>query len=272
MRSSAPPPARHPPRRHRLDVGGLVVDRHVGHAGQLALGVFTVGVLAALLVLQPTTVRLQTLAVVGHRDASARSSARSCGACTATGSRTSRRSCHRGTGSSTSLVSPWRRCSRRAYECAARRGRCRRGDVGDRGSHGAARRRTSRARSAARFSSACLSGHAVPSTPASSWSWSRSSSTARRSARGRGSRRFRASVSRRGTLRAASRVATSCSTSSRLTLVARLGVAAGALQSRRGRRSDASTTVPARMSSRAESTLPQTSQSRNPRALPSPST
>jgi hypothetical protein len=57
-----------------------------------------------------------------------------------------------------------------------------------------------------------------------------------------------------------------------LTLVARLGIAAAALQSRRGRRSAASTTTPARINSRAESTLPQASQSRNPRALPSPST
>jgi hypothetical protein len=57
-----------------------------------------------------------------------------------------------------------------------------------------------------------------------------------------------------------------------LALVARLYVAAAAFQSRRGRRSAASTTVPVRISSRAESTLPQTSQSRNPRALPSPST
>ena len=57
-----------------------------------------------------------------------------------------------------------------------------------------------------------------------------------------------------------------------LTLVARLGVAAAALQSKRERRSAAPTTVPARISARAESTLPQTSQSRKPRALPSPST
>ena len=57
-----------------------------------------------------------------------------------------------------------------------------------------------------------------------------------------------------------------------LALVARLGVAAAALQSRRGRSAAASTTAPARISSRAESTLPQTSHSRNPRALPSPST
>ena len=45
-----------------------------------------------------------------------------------------------------------------------------------------------------------------------------------------------------------------------------------ALQSRRGRSTAPSTTVPARMSSRAASTLPQTSHSRKPRALPSPST
>jgi hypothetical protein len=57
-----------------------------------------------------------------------------------------------------------------------------------------------------------------------------------------------------------------------LALVARLVGAREALQSRRARRSVAPTTVPARISSRAESTLPQTSQSRNPRALPSPST
>ncbi len=57
-----------------------------------------------------------------------------------------------------------------------------------------------------------------------------------------------------------------------LTLVARLGLALAAVQSRSGRRSAAPTTAPARISSRAESTLPQASQSRNPRALPSPST
>ena len=45
-------------------VGGLAVDRQVGHGGQLALGVFTVGVLATLLAFQPTAVRIQTLAVV----------------------------------------------------------------------------------------------------------------------------------------------------------------------------------------------------------------
>lgn len=54
-----------------------------------------------------------------------------------------------------------------------------------------------------------------------------------------------------------------------LALVARLS---GVLQSRSARRVPESTLAPARMSSRAESTLPQTSQSRNPRALPSPST
>ena len=53
-----------------------------------------------------------------------------------------------------------------------------------------------------------------------------------------------------------------------LALVAQIA----ALQSRRGFRSSAPTTAPARISSRAESTLPQTFQSRNPRALPSPST
>jgi hypothetical protein len=43
----------------------LVLDRYVGHVGQLALGVLTAGVLAGLLVLHPKTVRLQTLTVVG---------------------------------------------------------------------------------------------------------------------------------------------------------------------------------------------------------------
>jgi hypothetical protein len=46
-------------------LGGLWADQHVDRSGQLALGVLTACVLAALLVLQPLTVRLQTLAVVG---------------------------------------------------------------------------------------------------------------------------------------------------------------------------------------------------------------
>jgi hypothetical protein len=54
--------------------------------------------------------------------------------------------------------------------------------------------------------------------------------------------------------------------------LALVAAATAALQSSRARRSAEPTTVPARISSRAESTLPQTSQSRNPRALPSPST
>jgi hypothetical protein len=53
-----------------------------------------------------------------------------------------------------------------------------------------------------------------------------------------------------------------------LALVARLN----GVQSRRVRKTAASTAVPERISSRAASTLPQTSQSRNPRALPSVST
>ena len=57
-----------------------------------------------------------------------------------------------------------------------------------------------------------------------------------------------------------------------LALLAWLGPAAARRQSRRGRSTDGSTTVPALMSSRASSTLPHTSQSKNPRALPSPST
>jgi hypothetical protein len=57
-----------------------------------------------------------------------------------------------------------------------------------------------------------------------------------------------------------------------LALVARLAGARVARQPMRARRSAAPTTVPVRISSRAESTLSQTSQSKNPRALPSPST
>jgi hypothetical protein len=57
-----------------------------------------------------------------------------------------------------------------------------------------------------------------------------------------------------------------------LALVARLSGLGAALQSMRERRAAASTVVPASISPRAESTLSQTSQSRNPRALPSPST
>jgi hypothetical protein len=46
-------------------LGGLWADQHVDYSGQLALGVLTALVLAGLLALQPLTVRLQTLAVVG---------------------------------------------------------------------------------------------------------------------------------------------------------------------------------------------------------------
>lgn len=45
--------------------GGLWLESHVGLMGQLALGLATAGVLAALLHLQPPAVRLQALAVVG---------------------------------------------------------------------------------------------------------------------------------------------------------------------------------------------------------------
>jgi hypothetical protein len=45
--------------------GGLWTDQQVGRSGQLALGVFTAVVLATLLAFHPRTVRLQTLAVVG---------------------------------------------------------------------------------------------------------------------------------------------------------------------------------------------------------------
>jgi hypothetical protein len=45
--------------------GGLLADQQVGRTGQLALGVFTAGVLLSLLALHPPAVRVQTLAVVG---------------------------------------------------------------------------------------------------------------------------------------------------------------------------------------------------------------
>ncbi len=45
-------------------VGGLWLDSKVGGTGQLALGALTAGVLAALLAIQPSTIRLQALAVV----------------------------------------------------------------------------------------------------------------------------------------------------------------------------------------------------------------
>jgi hypothetical protein len=45
-------------------VGGLWLDGQVGRTGQLGLGVLTAGVLAALLAFQPPTIRLQALAVV----------------------------------------------------------------------------------------------------------------------------------------------------------------------------------------------------------------
>jgi hypothetical protein len=46
-------------------LGGLWADQHLDRTGQLALGIFTAGVLAGLLALQPVSVRWQTLAVVG---------------------------------------------------------------------------------------------------------------------------------------------------------------------------------------------------------------
>ena len=45
-------------------LSALWLDQHLGRTGQLALGVFTACVLAALLAFQPRSIRLQTLAVV----------------------------------------------------------------------------------------------------------------------------------------------------------------------------------------------------------------
>jgi len=57
-----------------------------------------------------------------------------------------------------------------------------------------------------------------------------------------------------------------------LSLVVAFGAAAGTLQSRNGRSDSGATGAPARISPRASSTLPQTSQSKAPRALASSST
>src|SRR5512134_2442456 len=46
-------------------VAVLAVDRHLGYAGQLVLGLLTATVLVGLLAFHSRTIRLQTLAVVG---------------------------------------------------------------------------------------------------------------------------------------------------------------------------------------------------------------
>ena len=196
-------------------VGGLVVDRHVGHAGQLALGVFTAG-RARRTAGAPTE---RSCASRRWRSSSsrpwARSWARSSGGSIRTASRTSLRSCRQGTGSCTSPGSRSRRsCEDRATVLLVTAGAVAAvwGIAGvtvlpDAGRLGHDRLRVPDRRARA--------GRDDPSMRACSWSSWCSSCTARRSARGRGSRRCRGSVSRRAIHRAASRAATSSSTSSR---------------------------------------------------------
>ena len=251
-------------------VGGLAVDRHVGHTGQLALGVFTAGVLAALLALHPRTVRLQTLAVVaiatfgevigslvwglyGYRlenlpafvppghglvylaglSLATLMARRSAALLLAAGTVAAAW----GIAGVTVLPAP---------------------DVS--GTIGCAflvgvLAWTRRPVYAGVFM--VVVGLEIYGTALGTWTW-------------------QPVVPGLGLSQGnpPSGVASGYVVFDilALTLVARLGVAAAAVQSRRGRRSAPSTAAPARISSRAESTLPQTSQSRNPRALPSPST
>ena len=130
-------------------VGGLVVDQQVGHTGQLALGVFTAGVLAALLALQPTTVRLQTLAVVGIATVGEIVGSLVWGVY---GYRLENLPAFVPPGHGlVYLARPLAGdASRAAHERAPARGRRGRGDVGDRRESRCCRRPTSRARSAAR--------------------------------------------------------------------------------------------------------------------------
>ena len=192
-------------------VGGLWLDSQVGHTGQLFLGLLTVGVLAGLLALQAPSVRVQTLGVV----------------CVATvgeviGSLIWGLYTYRLDNLPTFVppghglvylagVSLAALCGRRALVtvacvAAARVGRgrarvatrprCRRRD----------RLRVPHRRPAPDPPARC--------TPGSSSSSPRSSCTEPPSGRGRGPRPFRGSGSPRAILRAASRAATSSSTSS----------------------------------------------------------
>ena len=251
-------------------VGGLVVDRHVGHTGQLALGVFTAGVLAALLALQPPTVRLQTLAVVGIATLGEIVGSLAWGLY---GYRLENLPAFvppghglvylAGLSLATLLVQRTNALLLAAGVVAATWGI-------------AGVTVLPAADVAGTVGCACLIGVLVWTrrpvyagvfvvvvalelygTALGTWTW-------------------QPAVPGLGLSQGnpPSGVASGYVVFDilALTLVARLGVAAAALQSRRGRRSDASTTEPARISSRAASTLPQASQSRKPRALPSPST
>lgn len=251
-------------------IGGLVVDRQVGHTGQLALGVFTAGVLAALLVFQPTTVRLQTLAVVGIATLG------------------------EVVGSLVWGLYGYRLENLPAFVPPGH------GLVYLAGLSLATllARRTSALLVAAGAVAATwgIAGVTVLPTPDVSGTigcafligvlvWTHRPVYAgvfmvvvalELYGTALGTWTWQPEVPGLGLSQGnpPSGVASGYLVFDiiALTLVARLGAAAAALQSRRGRRSDAPTTAPARISSRAESTLSQTSQSRNPRALPSPST
>ena len=260
-------------------IGGLVVDQHVGHTGQLALGVFTAGVLAALLALQPTTVRLQTLAVVGIATVGEI------------------------VGSIVWGVYDYRLENLPAFVPPGH------GLVYLAGLSLATllARRTSALLLAAGVVAATWGIAGITVLPAPDVSgtigcafligvlvWTRRPVYAgvfmvvvglELYGTALGTWTWQPTVPGLGLSQGnpPSGVASGYVVFDvlALTLVARLGVAAAALrarnarldnQSRRGRRSEASTTAPVRISSRAASTLPQASQSRNPRALPSPST
>ncbi len=251
-------------------VGGLVVDRHVGHTGQLALGVFTVGVLAVLLALHPTTVRMQTLAVVVIATLGEL------------------------IGSLVWGLYGYRLENLPAFVPPGH------GLVYLAGLSLAAllAKRTNALLFAAGVVAATwgIAGVTVLPMPDVSGTigcafligvlvWTRRPVYAgvfmvvvalELYGTALGTWTWQPAVPGIGLSQGnpPSGVASGYVVFDilALTLVARLSVAAAALQSRRGRRSSAPTTVPARISSRAESTLPHASHSRNPRALPSPST
>lgn len=251
-------------------VGGLVVDRHVGHTGQLFLGVFTAGVLAGLLALHPNTVRIQTLAVVGIATLGEILGSLVWGLY---GYRLENLPAFVPPGHGLVFLAGLSLATllaRRANALLLAAGAVA-------ATWGIAGVTVLPARDVAgTIGCACLIGVLVLArrpvyagvfmvvvalelygTALGTWTW-------------------QPAVPGIGVSQGnpPSGVASGYVVFDvlALTLVARLGVAAAALQSRRGRRSSAVTIVPARISSRAESTLPQTSQSRNPRALPSPST
>ena len=250
--------------------GGLLADQHVDRTGQLALGVFTAGVLVALLVLHPPAVRLQALAVVGIATLGEVVGSIIWGVYTYRLENLPR-SCRPGTASSTSPA-----CRLRLL--AARRPALLLGvavagatvwavlgvtvlpvtDVS--GAIGCTflvvvLLVTRRPVYAGVF--VVVGALEIYGTAVGTWTW-------QPVVPGLGLPQGNPPSGAASGYVVFDVVA--------LTLIAQLAAATAVLQSRRGRRSASSTTAPALINSRAESTLPQTSQSRNPRALPSPST